>query len=140
SHSDKISGGETAHETRQVERRRQGSVPECEAAETKPERLEQQSGRPRQKEDQGQPRGETRHLNGVRKIERRVFAERIVRRSCFFAAGHTQLLFHLFAGDVGSRLNALQLEAELVRIRRATQRLIQRDQAVLVQNVQRLVE
>src|SRR5205085_8436126 len=47
---------------------------------------------------------------------------------------------HLFLGDVGGRLNALQLEAELVRVRRAAQRFVERDQSVLIQRIERLIE
>src|SRR2546430_2984775 len=70
----------------------------------------------------------------VGEIERRLVGERIA------LAGHRQLLLHLFLRDVGRRLNPLQLEAEFVGVRGPAQRFVERDQSVLVEHVERLIE
>src|SRR3954464_13186077 len=49
-------------------------------------------------------------------------------------------LLHLVARDVGGELHALDLEPELVRVGGALERLVERDQAALVELEERLVE
>src|SRR6202158_6258539 len=55
-------------------------------------------------------------------------------------AGYRQRLLHLLARDVGGELHALDLELELVRIGGALERILERDQAALVQLEERLIE